>query len=318
MKISEESTTRARTLVKDYIEGQVTAFFRDHSVIEILKLEYTGSFYEGLKTDAADETDIMVILKTPSTGIEVIQSQFPGYVRLRASSVQMFKEYLTVEGYINAKKLRNNWFYSLVHLAVNNIKPKSPYSEVRPVRRRHGPAVQVDIFKKGSDEKFLSVDLVPSLQVEESWYVPKPFTGKRYLLKNECLWRKTFSPKEKQLLASMDREDQGCRHELLQIVKTAVKRPVTSLPLDSYHLKTAFMHYIKRGDLDWVSRDALGKNFVGFLRELQSHMASRNLPHYWLDDVNVLDDFKKGVVQQMAYRLRSILNSEARLNKILK
>ena len=154
MKISEESTTRARTLVKDYIEGQVTAFFRDHSVIEILKLEYTGSFYEGLKTEAADETDITVILKTPSTGIEVIQSQFPGYVRLRASSVQMFKEYLTVEGYINAKKLRNNWFYSLVHLAVNNIKPKSPYSEVRLVRRRHGPAVQVDIFRKGSDENF--------------------------------------------------------------------------------------------------------------------------------------------------------------------
>ena len=154
MNISEESSTHARTLVKDYIEGQVISFCRDHSVIEILKLEYTGSFYEGLKTEAADETDIMVILKTPSTGIEVIQSQFPGYVHLRASSVQMFKEYLTVEGYINAKKLRNNWFYSLVHLAVNNIKPKSPYSEVRLVRRRHGPAVQVDIFRKGSDENF--------------------------------------------------------------------------------------------------------------------------------------------------------------------
>ena len=317
MNISEESTTHARTLVKDYIEGQVISFCRDHSVIEILKLEYTGSFYEGLKTEAADETDIMVILKTPSTGIEVIQSQFPGYVHLRASSVQMFKEYLTVEGYINAKKLRNNWFYSLVHLAVNNIKPKSPYSEVRLVRRRHGPAVQVDIFKKGSDEKFLSVDLVPSLQVEESWYVPKPFTGKRYLLKNEFLWRKTFSLKEKPHLASMDSGDQECKHELLRIVKTVVKRPVTSLPLDSYHLKT-FMHYIERGDLDWVSSDALGKHFVGFLRELQTHMAGRNLPHYWLDDVNVLDDFKKGVVQQMAYRLRSILNSEARLNKILK
>ena len=65
MNISEESTTHARTLVKDYIEGQVISFCRDHSVIEILKLEYTGSFYEGLKTEAADETDITVILKTP-------------------------------------------------------------------------------------------------------------------------------------------------------------------------------------------------------------------------------------------------------------
>ena len=317
MKISEETSTRARALIKDYIEGQIIAYCRENSMIEILKLEYTGSFYEGLKTEAADEADIMVILKTPSTGIEVIQSKFPGYVRLRARNAQMFEKYLSTEGYINAKKLRNSWFHSLVRQAVNKVKPKSPYSEVRLVVRSHGPAVQVDIFRKGFKEKLLSVDLVPSLEVESSWYVLKPFKGKRYVSNDEFLWRKTFSPKEKQLLASMDREDRGCRHELLRIVKTVVKRPVTSLPLDSYHLKTAFMHYIERGDLDWVSGEALGKNFFGFLKELQIHMASRNLPHRWLDDVNALDDFKGGVVEQMANRLRRILNSEVRLNKIL-
>ena len=319
MKIPEENSTRAKTLVKDYIKGQIIAYCQENSIIEIQKeLEYTGSFYEGLKTEDADEADIMVILKTPSTGIEVIQSKFPGYVRLRARNAQMFKKYLSPEGYINAKKLRNSWFQSLVRRAVNNIKPRSPYSEVRLVMRSHGPAVQVDIFRKRSDEKLLSVDLVPSFQVEESWYVPKPFKGKRYASNDEFLWRKTFSPKEKQLLVSMDKKDQGCRHELLRIVKTIVKRPVTSLPLDSYHLKTAFMHFMERGDLDWKRGDALGQNFFEFLKELQIHMASRNLPHYWLHDVNVLDDFKEEVVQQMANRLRRILHSEVRLNKILK
>ena len=317
MKISEETSTRARKLVEDYIEGQIIPYCQENSKIEIQKLEYTGSFYEGLKTEAADEADIMVILKTPSTGIEVIQSKFPGYVRLRARNAQMFKKYLSPEGYINAKKLRNSWFQSLVRRAVNKIKQRSSYSEVPLVVRSHGPAVQVDIFRKGSDEKLLSVDLVPSFQVEESWYVPKPFRGKRYASNNEFLWRKTFSPKEKQLLASMDREDRGCRHELLRIVKTIVKRPVTSLPLDSYHLKTAFMHFIEKGGLDWAGGDALGENFFEFLKELQTRMVSRNLPHRWLRDVNVLDDFKEEVVQQMANRLRRILNSEARLNKIL-
>lgn len=148
--------------------------------------------------------------------------------------------------------------------------------------------------------------------------MPKPFKGKRYASNDEFLWRKTFSPKEKQLLASMDKEDQGYRHELLRIVKTVVKRPVTSLPLDSYHLKTAFMHFIERGDLDWEKGDALGENFFEFLKELQTHMVSRNLPHCWLRNVNVLDDFKEEVVQQMANRLRRILHSEVRLNKILK
>lgn len=317
VKISEETTTRARRLVKDYVEDQIIEYCRQKSKIRILKLEYTGSFYERLKTEAADEADIMVILETPSTEIEVIESEVPGYVRLRARNSPMFLKYSSPEGYINAKSIRGPWFKSLVSRAVNRIKPKSPYSEVRLVVRNHGPAVQVDVFRKGSDERYLSVDLVPSLQVDDRWYVPKPFKGKRYVFQDELLWRKAFSPKEKQFLASMDSEDHGCRHELLRIVKTIVKRPRTSLPLDSYHLKTAFMHYIEREGPNWVSGDALGKNFLGFLEELQRYLASRNLPHYWLIKVNLLDDFKEVVVMQMTNRLRRILNSDSRLDKIL-
>ncbi|XP_022795058.1 cyclic GMP-AMP synthase-like isoform X1 [Stylophora pistillata] len=320
VKISEETTRRARRLVKDYIEGQIIAYITENSNIEIQKLEYTGSFYEGLKTENADEADIMVVLKTPGSGIEVVQSQVPGYVHLKARDAPMFSKYMSPKGYIKAKKLRNSWFQSYVRRAVNKIEPQPPHSEVRLVVRSHGPAVQVDIIRKGSEEMLLSVDLVPCFQVEDSWYVPKPFKGKRYLSRNELLWRKTFSPKEKQILASMDKDPNGqggCRHELLRIVKTVVKKPVTSLPLDSYHLKAAFMHYNDRGDLDWVSEDALGKNFFGFLMELQIRMESRNLPNYWLDGINLLDDFKEDVVKQMANRLRRILNSEVRLNKIL-
>lgn len=317
VKISEETSTRAKKLVKDYIEDQIIAYIEKNSEIKNLELEYTGSFYEGLKTEAADEADIMVILKTPNSGIEVIPSRVPGYVRLKARDAPMFNKYLSPEGYIDAKRLRNSWFQSHVRRAVNAIKPKPPHSEVRLDVRNHGPAVQVDIIKKGSEEMLLSVDLVPSFHVGDSWYVPKPFEGKRYVSRNELLWRKTFSPEEKRLLKHMDSENQGgCKHELLRIVKTVVKRPVTSLPLDSYHLKTAFMHYIKRGDLNWV-KDALGENFIGFLKELQIRMASRNLPHRWLSDVNVLDDFKEQTVQLMENRLRNILTKEVKLNKIL-
>ena len=51
---------RTRRLVNKYVEDQVIVFCQQHSSLPILKLEYTGSVYERLKTEAADEVDVMV------------------------------------------------------------------------------------------------------------------------------------------------------------------------------------------------------------------------------------------------------------------
>ena len=39
-------------------------YCRRNSTLLIQNLEYTGSVYERLKTEAADEVDVMVVLKT--------------------------------------------------------------------------------------------------------------------------------------------------------------------------------------------------------------------------------------------------------------
>ena len=64
VKISEVDMARSRELVRNYVEGQVMVYCRQNSALPILRLEYTGSVYEGLKTEAADEVDVMVVLKT--------------------------------------------------------------------------------------------------------------------------------------------------------------------------------------------------------------------------------------------------------------
>ena len=320
VKISDLNKTRTRTLVNDYIENQIIEFCRQKSELQILNLQYTGSFYERLKTEAADEVDIMVVLGTPSSEIEVIASEVPGYVRLRAKGNPIFCKYLGHEGYLDPGSFRDRWFRSIVQRAVNNIKPKAPFSDVRLVVRTHGPAVQVDIFRKGSKEKLLSVDLVPCFHARDSWYVPRPFKGKRFVFTHKGFWSQSFSLEEKQVLENMDQKDQkdhGCRHELLRIVKTVIKGQVTSLPLDSYYLKTAFMHYIEKHSQDWVNKEALGKHFLGYLGEVLLYLESGNLPHYNLPDVNLLNDFNEVAVKQMANRLKRILNSEVRLQKIL-
>ena len=113
--------------------------------------------------------------------------------------------------------------------------------------------------------------------------------------------------------------DQGCRHELLRVVKTIVNKEERSSlrPLGSYHLKTAFMHYIKENPVNW-DNNSLGRHFHGFLQRLQTSLAEKNLPHYWLPRVNLLEeDFSPVVIHQMENRLENILTSKAKLNQIL-
>lgn len=96
-------------------------------------------------------------------------------------------------------------------------------------------------------------------------------------------------------------------------------RRTASLPLDSYYLKTAFLHCIKkrRRGLGWASGDALGKYFLNILETLRIDIERRSLLHYRVPGSNFLDDFKEEVVKQMANRLRKIMESEERLNQIL-
>jgi len=320
VKISKADMSRTKKLVGDYIEDEIMWYCRRNSTLPIQNLQYTRSVYEKLKTEAAEEVDVMVVLKTykpwfwgdPEVIVE--ETDIPGYVRLKTTMADSkLRKYVNSEGYIIPERLRNGWFYSLVDQAVRDFRGRSPDSDVNLVLRYHGPAVQLDIFQKGTGEILLSADLVPCLESNSGHY----FVAKRYA-GSDLLWRRSFSREEKYLLWGMDRDDHGCRHELLRIVKTIVKRERTSLGrLHSYHLKTAFMHYIKEKPNNWAGWNSLGKHFVGFLAELQASLERGSLPHYWLPKVNVLYDIHHGVVEQMAYRLKRILNSEAVRNDIL-
>ena len=317
VKISEADMTYTRTLVKNYIEDQIMRYCRQNSTIPILRLEYTGSVYERLKTEAADEVDVMVVIKTTTSEVMVVNEQpgVPGYAKLvaRPDSVFCKPEYAS-EGYINPERIRNRWFYSLVVQAVS----QSPRSVVYMVVRAHGPAVQLDIFKTETREKLVSADLVPCFQIgPDSYYVTKPYSGRQHVSNPDLLWRQSFSLKEKGIVEYMDR-DFGCRHELLRIVKTIVNKNPSSLgSLESYHLKTAFMHYIKGKRQNWAGPNSLGEHFDGFLLELQRFLENGKLPHYWLPGVNLLEDIKQTVIDKTADRLKRIRNSETEMKKIL-
>lgn len=310
--------SRSRELVRSYIEDQVMDYCRRNSSLPILRLEYTGSVYEGLKTEAADEVDVMVVLKTNRQEIMVEPTQFPGYARLKVDPNSCFRKYATSQGYIEPGRLRNAWFYSLVSQAVTTFNSNFPSSDVRLVARYHGPAVQIDVYSKVSNEVLLSTDLVPCFHLPTGkYYVAKSYSGRQRVSQADLLWRQSFSLEEKAKLQHMDR-DGGCRHELLRIVKTLVKKQRTSLGmLESYHLKTAFMHYIDAEPYSWNGPDSLGEHFHKFLQKVQGYLETATLPHYWLSGINLIEDISQRVLAVMADRIRHILNSDIQLSTAL-
>lgn len=62
--IPKEEKAKCKSLVERYVKPLVKCC-REICPLPILKpLEYTGSMYEGLKAEAADEVDLMVVLET--------------------------------------------------------------------------------------------------------------------------------------------------------------------------------------------------------------------------------------------------------------
>ena len=147
VKISEADQKRSRRLVRDYIEDQIMEYCGRNSSLPILRLEYTGSVYERLKTEASDEVDVMIVLKTHKPLLrgdaEVMIEDVgeAGHALLKAREDSKLLHYASREGYINPERLWNEWFYSLVVQAVNAFNRNSPYFDVRLSVRYHGPAV---------------------------------------------------------------------------------------------------------------------------------------------------------------------------------
>ncbi|PFX19295.1 Mitochondrial dynamics protein MID51 [Stylophora pistillata] len=315
VKINKEDTHQTKHLVDSYLKNGVLRYIFDNSQpLAISKLEYTGSLYERLKTEAADEVDVMVVLQTDKQEVILEDAGVPGFVLLKLlKDDSPLKKYTNTDGYIIPDKLRASWFFGLVQKAVNELVLQGEMKV-----RSHGPAVQLDITDSNSGKK-LSADLVPTFQIGTiDYFVAKSYTGS-IVPACDCklLWRKSFSLMEKARLQEMDKEDHGCRHELLRIIKSIIRGEATFAKLKSYHLKTAFLRYNSNSKVSW-DKDQLGERFIEYLESLYAAVNSKNMNHFWVEGINLLDNIPSKTLENMADRLRKILDSDKERNKVLK
>lgn len=168
---------------------------------------------------------------------------------------------------------------------------------------------------------FYSVDMVPTIQIsskddEYDYYVAKPIKGASNF---QIAWRRSFSLKEKERLLTFD-GDNGCRKQVLRILKVIRNREAGLALLTSYHLKTVLFRMTKTDELSdpalWTS-DLLSQRLMDVIGQMELELGKGVMPHYFLPDVNLLDGMKEKAIVNMRLRLKHLKNSEKRMMKIL-
>jgi len=194
--------------------------------------------------------------------------------------------------------------------------------------RRHGPAVQMDVMDRPATAtnaiKIYSVDMVPTIEISSGeLYVAKPIKetssssslSKTWKLQNA--WRRSFSMKEKERLATLDGGN-GCRKQVLRVLKVIRNREAGLTLLTSYHLKTVLFRKIDElpNSAQWRS-ECLGQRLMDVICQLEKELDKGDMPHYFLRGVNLLDGMTKAAVFNMRDRLKRLKNREQEMMRLL-
>jgi len=181
---------------------------------------------------------------------------------------------------------------------------------------KHGPATQMDVYPNASPHtelgsKFYSVDIVPTFDVDRNLYIAKQ---KKDEPMSTSLWRQSFSVEERKKLTAADKEN-GCRKQVLRILKVIRNREATLNKLTTYHLKTALFREMDR-DLTWTHAD-VGRRLMGVLGQLEKALTDETMPHYFVPQVNLLDGISQITVKNMRDRLRRLRTNRQQMMQIL-
>ena len=175
--------------------------------------------------------------------------------------------------------------------------------------------------------KFYSVDMVPvyeipvrkGTEIEWNMYVAKPVKNDE---KFKLTWRISFSLSEKVLISDMDK-DNGCRKQVLRILKVIRNREPGLALLTSYHLKTIIMRMMKIKEKD--ERTELvgdGQNRTmshGLHQTIDNRIGQQKYSKsFHGQEINLLEGMKDITRECIKNRLKHMRNSRSLMDKILK
>ncbi|XP_070548408.1 cyclic GMP-AMP synthase-like receptor 3 isoform X1 [Ptychodera flava] len=249
---------------------------------------YTGSAYEDLKVCNPDEFDIMLpfdmtkhLGKTHNAVGDHDGEHSPAYAFLypaveesKFSSEQDF-------GYVLDSRKIMKKFQSVLKQAENG----ADFHDIDVRIGTAGPAGKVEVrsLTNSYGGRRLKIDLVPAVWISHKYYVAKS-DKYDYSEGAELKWRVSNSDAEKAAVESAGEE----KRKVLKIAKAFCLLDAPLAVLDSYYLKTVFLHMLDKYKGHWTDT---GKYFKLFLDELLRYLREKSLPMYLMPRHNLIKNF---------------------------
>ncbi|KAK3593038.1 hypothetical protein CHS0354_005405 [Potamilus streckersoni] len=215
-----------------------------------------------------------------------------------------------------------------VHVSVNKVN-KALYIIMQDAFEKHSfeneikPELRFDELEQTIEVIYtskLKVTAIPAILIsdDDPLYVPKINIPDRDPT-SDLLWRVCYIPMEEKILQKISRTDKGLRMDSMKVVNALCKQDWRLQVFNPYKLKQVLMH-----DLDEVIDQSprwqrLNKDVCirSLLRKMLDFAKSKNLPHFFDANLNLLKHLTDQQFQFMIPPLERLLGNDRELIKNL-
>ena len=269
-----------------------------------------------------DEFDVQIFLNLDSDVLYIDgNTGVPDYVLVKYKNPDdpTYREFSSVESshyggenvVFDPKKVRS-YFQGQIQKSINGFDQ----FEVDP--STSGPAIKLDIVY-GDNNTEMSIDMVPIVVLGGKEIVAKPHPKTKHKQHGEeyaKYWRWSFTKQEKAAIERYPKD--ACHRKCLKIIKAIRENHPGQLgQFRSYIFKTALLHLMDEHSQDEWGEEQLTERFIDFLQYFIQCLKLRELPHYFVDDLNIFEDMSESALQNSMYFL-SIKISSANIRQLLK
>ncbi|XP_011140285.1 cyclic GMP-AMP synthase isoform X2 [Harpegnathos saltator] len=297
------------------------------------RIAYTGSFYKKTKIGFPDEFDLNLIIQLPIKKDDMMLStDLSGYIKIRtktyennnlkmdAKACSVMKSFIDKNQYLDQEKFRR-WIEGILNKVAsttnenNDIKINNYIIRVR----KSGPAFTLSFH---SGKYLINIDLVPVLAFssrdlpppyskhralqnsdKDVYLVPKPLSSKNIpshaKSKPNRYWRLSFYDFEKDMLQTEKyRQVKPIIRQLKKFRETQNWKSIAS-----YYIETLCFHHLER----FETRESHTSLLFTMLENLHKAFEIGCIKHYWVKNINLLENIEKDEMMNMKRRLYNII-----------